>query len=85
MFPSDGSVWLGENLRGSQGYWNSYMTYVPGTDRVGDGRLFHFDAGSNLIDSYDVDNAPEFAGLKGVTHMALHPSERFIAYTTETG
>jgi hypothetical protein len=37
-----------------------------------------------LLESYEVENAPEFTSFKGVTHSTLHPSGDFITYTTET-
>ena len=34
---------------------------------------------------FDVDYSPEFHQFKGVTHSTMHPSEKFITYTTEIG
>ena len=36
------------------------------------------------VEEYEVEHGRERTGFKGVTHLALHPSQRFIAYTTET-
>jgi sugar lactone lactonase YvrE len=84
-FGRDGSIYLGESLKGTKAYWGSMMKFLPGTDRIGDGHLFRFDADFNLIDEYPTETAPELSGFKGVTHIALHPSEDVVTYTTETG
>jgi hypothetical protein len=85
VFASDGSIYFGENLKGDQPYWGSYMTYLPGTNRVGDGHIFKYDKQWNCVAEYPTETAPELSGFKGVTHLALHPSEKFITYCTETG
>jgi hypothetical protein len=84
-FASDGSIYLGETLKGNKPYWGSLMQYIPGTDRIGDGHVFRFDRDLNLVDCYETETAVELSGFKGVTHLALHPSEKYITYTTETG
>lgn len=84
-FASDGSIYLGETLKGTKPYWGSLMKYIPGTDRIGDGHLFRFDRALNLVEEYPTETAVELSGFKGLTHLALHPSERYITYTTETG
>lgn len=84
-FGSDGSIYLGETLKGTKPYWGSLMKFMPGTDRIGDGHLFRFDSQLNLVEEYATETAVELSGFKGLTHLALHPSEKYIAYTTETG
>lgn len=84
-FASDGSIYLGETLKGTKPYWGSLMKFIPGTNRIGDGHLFRFDSQLNLIEEYATETAIELSGFKGLTHLALHPSEKYIAYTTETG
>jgi sugar lactone lactonase YvrE len=84
-FAADGSIYLGETLKGSKPYWGSLMKYIPGTNRIGDGHVFKFDRNLKLLDEYPTETATELSGFKGVTHLALHPSGKYIAYTTETG
>lgn len=84
-FGSDGSIYLGETLKGTKPYWGSLMKYIPGTNRIGDGHIFRFDRNLRLVEEYPTETAVELSGFKGVTHLALHPSEQYITYTTETG
>ena len=84
-FAQDGSLYFGETLKGDRPYWGSHMEYVPGTDQVGFGRILKFDRDWRPVEEFEVEHARELSGFKAVTHLALHPSQRFIAYTTETG
>lgn len=84
-FAEDGSIYLGETLKGTKPYWGSLMKYIPGTNRIGDGHVFKFNRNLELVEEYATETAVELSGFKGVTHLALHPSGKHIAYTTETG
>jgi hypothetical protein len=84
-FGRDGSIYLGETLKGAKPYWGSMMKYVPGTNRIGEGHVLKFDKELKLVDEYPTETATELSGFKGVTHLSLHPSGRYLAYTTETG
>jgi hypothetical protein len=84
-FARDGSIYFGETLRGEVPYWGSHMEFVPGTNKIGDGYIYKFDAERRHVETYPVECAPELSGFKGATHLALHPSERYLAYVTETG
>ncbi len=83
-FARDGSIYFGETLKGSKPYWGSHMEYVPGTDQIGFGRVVKFDRDWKPVEEYPTENGTELSGFKGVTHLALHPSEQYVAYTTET-
>ena len=85
VFARDGSFYFGETLIGTQPYRGSHMEFVPGSDHIGFGRIVKFDQNFVLQEEYEVEHARELSGFKGVTHLSLHPSERVIAYTTETG
>lgn len=85
VFGRDGSIYFAETLKGTKPYWGSLMQYVPGTDRIGDGYVYRYDRDFQLRDTYPTETAVELSGFKGVTHLALHPSGRYITYTTETG
>lgn len=84
-FADDGSLYFGETLKGGRPYWGSHMEYVPGTDQIGFGRILKFDREWRAVEEFEVEHARELSGFKAVTHLALHPSQRFITYTTETG
>jgi hypothetical protein len=85
VFARDGSVYFGETLIGTQPYRGSHMQFVPGSDHIGFGRIVKFDRNFVLQEEYEVEHARELSGFKGVTHLSLHPAERVMAYTTETG
>jgi len=89
-FAADGSVYLGEHRNakdpptGIEEFSNMKMQRIPDKGVLGYGNIYKFNADWELKQEFDVENAPEFLGFKGVTHMSLHPSDRLIAYTTET-
>lgn len=83
-FGADGSIYFGETLKGSRPYWGSHMEYVPGTDQIGFGRIAKFDRGFRPVEEFPAESGLELSGFKAVTHLSLHPSQQFIAYTTET-
>jgi len=83
-FGRDGSIYFGETLKGTKPYWGSMMKFLPGTNRIGDGQVYRYDRDFRLVDTYPTETAVELSGFKGVTHLALHPSGTYIAYTTET-
>ena len=84
-FAQDGSIFFAETLKGNKPYWGSRMQFVPGTNRIGDGRVYKYSADFALLATYNTETAAELSGFKGATHLALHPSERYITYVTETG
>ena len=89
-FAQDGSVYLGEHSnakdppQGIAKFTTIKMLRTPDTGVLGYGNIYKFNVDWEIEKEFDVENAPEFLGFKGVTHMSLHPSEQFIAYTTET-
>jgi hypothetical protein len=84
-FARDGSIYFAECLKGDTPHWASHMEFVPGTNRIGDGFIYKFDRDWRHVHTYRTETAPELSGFKGATHLALHPSERYVAYVTETG
>lgn len=89
-FARDGSIYLGEhrNARnpptGIEQFSTMKFSRTPDTGVLGYGNIYKFNSDWSLEKEFDVENAPEFLNFKGVTHMSLHPSDAFIAYTTET-
>jgi hypothetical protein len=89
-FAADGSVYLGEHRNakdpptGMEKFTTIKMLRTPDTGVLGLGNIYKFNADWAQQEEFDAENAPEFLNFKGVTHMSLHPSDQFLAYTTET-
>lgn len=89
-FARDGSVYLGEHRyardppTGIDKFSTMKMARTPDTGVLGYGNIYKFNAAWELQQQFAVEKVPEFLGFKGVTHMSLHPGDRFITYTTET-
>jgi len=84
-FAGDGSFLLCEYLCGDQPYQGGAMRCLPGTDVVGYGRLARFAADGQKIGEFDTDLSPSRTGFHGVTHCAMHPDGRTLAYMTDLG
>lgn len=79
----DGNILFGEYLIGTE-IWKGTSAKFLDNGTLGDGNIHKYSPDLELLETYEVDNAPEFTGFKGVTHSTLHPSGDFITYTTET-
>ena len=84
-FDSQGNIYFGEGLVGNTPYPGSYLKRLPGLDLLGYGIIYKYNQAFELIQVFDVAYSPEFHQFKGVTHSTMHPSEKFITYTTEIG
>ncbi len=84
-FGGDGCIYLCEYLCGNKPYEGGDMRLLPGTDVVGYGRIAKFDHECRLIDEFDNDLSPSMTGFHGVTHCAMHPNGRTLAYMTDLG
>ena len=84
-FDKSGNIYLGEALVGNTPYPGSFMKRLPGSDLLGDSNIYKFDSEFNLLEIYEVAYSPEFHHFKGITHSTMHPTQRFITYTTEIG
>jgi len=90
-FSSDGCAYLGEHLcaqappPGIEKLTTIKFPRLPDTGALGYGNIYRYNAQWQLDKVFEVENAPEPTRFKGVTHSTLHPSERFITYTTELG
>ena len=80
---ADGNTWFGEYFIGKE-IWQGTSAKFRDDGLLGDGNIYKYSADLELLESYEVDNAPEFTQFKGVTHSTLHPSGDWIVYTTET-
>ncbi len=80
---AEGRLYLGEYFIGREIWKGTSAKRLPdGT--LGDGNLYRYSPALELERVFEVENAPETSGFKGVTHSTLHPSGEFITYTTET-
>ena len=84
-FDSEGNIYLGEALVGNTPYPGSFMRRLPGLDLLGYGNIHKFNSNLELVKVFDVAYSPEFHQFKGITHTAMHPSQKYITYTTEIG
>jgi len=79
----DGNLIFGEYLIGTE-IWKGTSAKFLANGTLGDGNIYKYSPGLELLESYEVENAPEPTMFKGVTHATLHPSGDYITYTTET-
>jgi hypothetical protein len=79
----DGNYLFGEYMIGTE-IWQGTSAKFLDNGTLGDGNIYKYSPDLELLESYEVENAPEFTNFKGVTHSTLHPSGDFITYTTET-
>ncbi len=80
-----GSIYLGEYLKGNRPYKGGDMRLLPGTDVVGHGRIQKRSADLALVAEFDNETAASPTGFHGVTHTAMHPGGRILAYITDLG
>jgi len=78
-----GNPYFGEYLIGTE-IWQGTSAKILDSGLLGDGNIYKFSPQLDLLETLEVENAPEFTGFKGVTHSTMHPSGDFITYTTET-
>lgn len=85
VFPAGGGLVFGEYLKGDRPYQGGDMRVLPGTGVVGHGRLARFDAACRPVAEYEGGTDPSLTGFHGITHTALHPDGRTLAYITDLG
>jgi hypothetical protein len=79
----DGNYLFGEYMIGTE-IWQGTSAKFLDNGTLGAGNIYKYSPDLELLETYEVENAPEFTNFKGVTHSTLHPSGDFITYTTET-
>ena len=87
-FAADGSFYMGEHMVGSKrkiSFNTTEFAYMPFTNRIGDGHIFHFTADGRLLGEYPTDVHGGVAGIHGVTNAVLSQDGKRIAYISETG
>ena len=84
----DGSFYMGEHMVGSNrkiAFNTTEFAYMPFTDRIGDGHVFHFTPDGRLLEEYPTDVHGGMAGIHGVTNAVLSQDGTRIIYISETG
>jgi len=90
-FASDGSLYLAEHVCGTsikaeiQARMGTTLAKMPGTERFGDGHVWHFAADGTLLRELDTQVHGGIGGFMGVTMSALSPDESTLVYVSETG
>lgn len=89
FFDKAGNLYLYEHITGTMAdvpeKYQQMQAVLPGTtDKIGDGNVYKFSPNGELLETYETETSTSFAGYLGVTSCALHPSEKYITYTTET-
>lgn len=90
-FAKDGSFYLGEHLVGDSirpeiaARMKTKLPLFPGGDRFGDGHVWHFSPGGELLREYATQTQGGMGGFLGVTNSALAPDGRTLVYCSETG
>lgn len=84
-FGHDGNHYLCEYLKGDKPYRGGDMRTLAGTGVVGYGRIARFDAALSKVTEFDNETDESLTGFHGVTHSAMHPDGRSIAYMTDLG
>ncbi len=90
-FATDGSLYLAEHVCGTnikaeiQARMGTTLTKMPGTERFGDGHVWHFAADGALLRELDTQIHGGIGGFMGVTMSALSPDESTLVYCSETG
>lgn len=90
-FARDGTLYLGEHLAGDtirpeiEARLDTTLPHMPGTQRFGDGHVWHFRDDGTFIKEYATQTHGGLAGFLGVTHAALSPDGAVLVYCSETG
>lgn len=82
-FAPDGHIYFGEYFIGKE-IWKGTSAKRLDNGTLGDGNIYKYTADLELVSVFAAENAPEFTKFKGVTHSTMHPSGRYLTYTTET-
>ncbi|MBK7250741.1 MAG: hypothetical protein IPI06_07675 [Gammaproteobacteria bacterium] len=90
-FARDGTLYLGEHVAGDtirpeiEARLETTLPHMPGTQRFGDGHVWHFRDDGTFIKEYATQTHGGLAGFLGVTHAVLSPDESILCYCSETG
>ncbi len=88
-FAADGTVYLGDHLVGNTvrtrpgTALGTTLPKMPGTDRFGDGHLFHFTQDGKLLKEYATPVHGGVVGFLGLTGAALRADGKTMIYLSE--
>jgi hypothetical protein len=84
----DGSFYMGEHMVGTKKkivFNSTEFAYMPFTNRIGDGHIFHFTPDGRLLQEYQTEVHGGVADIHGVTNAVLSQDGSRMAYISETG
>ncbi|WP_446830758.1 SMP-30/gluconolactonase/LRE family protein [Candidatus Foliamicus sp.] len=86
-FGPQGQVYLAEHMVGSEIRLplQTELKRMPGSDRLGDGHVFEYDADGELVAEHATETHGGMGGFLGVTHSTLAPDGKTLVYVSETG
>lgn len=87
-FAQDGSMLFGEHLVGTKTesqYVSTKLPLMKGSNKVGDGHIFRFDADRKLVAEYPTAVHGGMEGYHGVTSTVLTDNDTRVIYISETG
>lgn len=90
-FAGDGTLLLAEHVTGDsikpeiQARMKTRISFMPGTQRFGDGHVFRFKPSGELVCEYATETHGGMGGFLGVTMSALSPDGNTLIYCSETG
>lgn len=90
-FLSDGSLLLAEHVVGDTikpevaARMHTRLPTMPGSQRFGDGHVWHFTAEGRLLKEYATATHGGMGGFLGVTMSAISPAGDQLVYCSETG
>lgn len=90
-FCRDGSLLLAEHVVGDAilpeiaARMKTRLSFMPGTQRFGDGHVWRYAADGTLLKEYGTATHGGMGGFLGVTMSALSPDESTLVYCSETG
>lgn len=88
VFAPDGTLFFGEHLTGTQRkikFNTTEFRYMPGTERIGDGHIFHYTADGRFLEEYDNQVHGGLAGIHGTSCIVLEDDGTRMIYISETG
>jgi len=90
-FARDGTLYLAEHVCGAsiraeiQARMGTRLEKMPGTNRLGDGHVWHFRPDGTLLKEFTTEVHGGVGGFMGVTMSALSPDGTTLVYCSETG
>jgi len=81
---TDGSIIFGEHLKSDEDLPGTHAKPINDSGAVGEGKIFKYGPGGDLVAEWVPDIHGGIAGFLGVTSAILLPDDRTLLYVTET-